>query len=491
MRTSHFLVILSLTLSACQPNSSQQPDTSTQPPNIIFILADDLGWADLPVYGNKFNQAPNLDQLAAKGMRFTNAYAASAVCSPTRASIISGQYPARVGIIDFITGHWRPFEEVTVPLNRTQFLPLETYTLGELMQDAGYTTGYFGKWHLGGKDYYPSKQGFDQSVVFRGFQFIDIGKKLDPPQDIGKDKYLAEALTDLSLDFIDQHQQEPFFLFLSHFDVHVPLDADSTTIHKYLNKPKVDGYPSNAIYAGMIEAIDRSLGRIMNKLEAAGLDQNTMIVFFSDNGGLVKRFDDKPAIADRRMNIYPNDTLRIIATSNAPLRAEKGTLYEGGIREPLIVCWPGQIEAGSISHTPVTSVDFIPTFAAVTGVELPQDQVFDGESILPQLLGEQAEQERALYWHYPVYHHDVPASAVRLGNWKLIENLVDGSMALYNLASDLGESNDLSQIEATKRDELYSMLTNWRTKVGARLPIKNPDFDPHKRYQWGIHPDRK
>ena len=491
MRIPHFSVIFSLILLACQPSPTQQQETSTQPPNIIFILADDLGWADLPVYGNHFNEAPNLDRLAANGMRFTNAYAASAVCSPTRASIISGQYPARVGIIDFITGHWRPYEQVTVPINRTQYLPLDTYTMGELMKDAGYTTGYFGKWHLGGKDHYPEKQGFDQSVVFRGFQFIDIGEKLDPPQDIPKDKYLAEALTDLSLDFIDQHKQEPFFLFLSHFDVHVPLDADSAAIQKYLNKPKVAGYPSNAIYAGMIEAIDRSLGRIMNKLEAEGLDQNTMILFFSDNGGLVKRFDDKPAIADRRMDIYPNDTLRIIATSNAPLRAEKGTLYEGGIREPLIVSWPRQIQAGSVSHTPATSVDFIPTFAAISGVDLPQHQVFDGQSILPQLLGQSPVQDRALYWHYPVYHHDVPASAVRLGNWKLIENLVDGSTALYNLSIDPGELDDLSQQETAKRDELQAMLSAWRAEVGARLPVENPDFDPEKRHEWGQHPDRK
>ena len=191
------------------------------------------------------------------------------------------------------------------------------------------------------------------------------------------------------------------------------------------------------------------------------------------------------------MNIYPEDTLRIIAASNAPLRAEKGTLYEGGIREPMIVWWPGKVEAGSVSHTPMTSVDFIPTFAEITGVALPQQQVFDGQSILPQLMGEPAEQERALYWHYPVYHHDVPASAIRLGDWKLMENLVDGSTALYNLSIDPGELDDLSQQETAKKDELQAMLLAWRAEVGARLPKKNPDFDPEKRYQWGTHPDRK
>lgn len=487
---NRIILLFVVGLLGCSPKSTSE-DPAPTPPNIIFILVDDLGWADLPIYGNKFNEAPNLDQFAAEGMRFTDAYAASAVCSPTRASIISGQYPARVGIIDFITGHWRPYEEVTVPINRTQYLPLETYTMGELMKDAGYTTGYFGKWHLGGKDHYPSKQGFDQSVVFRGFQFVDIGDKLDPPQDVPEDKYLAEALTDLSLDFIDQNKQDPFFLFLSHFDVHVPLDADSATIQKYLNKPKVEGYPGNAIYAGMIEAVDRSLGRILDKLKQEGLDENTMVVFFSDNGGLIKRFDNKPAIADRRLPIYPEDTLRIIASSNAPLRAEKGTLYEGGIREPLIVRWPGQVQPGSVNTTPVTSVDFIPTFADITGVDLPQQQVFDGESILPQLLGESIEPERALYWHYPVYHHDVPKSAIRSGDWKLIENLVDGSVALYNLERDISETQDLSDTEPAKTEELLGMLREWREEVGARLPEPNPDFDQEKRYEWGTHPDRQ
>jgi len=488
---TYTMIFLALCLVQCDLKQDRKESMQdVEQPNIIFILADDLGWADLPVYGNQFNEAPHLDELAAGGMRFTNAYAAGAVCSPTRASIVSGQYPARVGIIDFIRGHWRPFEAVTVPINRTQYLPLETYTIGEMMKDAGYATGYFGKWHLGGRDYFPSKQGFDRSVVFSGSRYIDVGETLVPPQEVPKDKYLSEVLTDLSIDFIDQNKHNPFFLFLSHFDVHLPLDADSATIGKYLSKDKVDGYPCNAIYAAMIEQIDRSLGRIMDKLRAEHLE-NTMIVFFSDNGGLVKRFDDKPAIADRRSNIYPDDTLQYIATSNAPLRGEKGTLYEGGIREPLIVYWPDKVEAGSVSNALVTSVDFLPTFADIGWVKLPTDQIFDGKSMLPQLLGAAPDDDRVLYWHYPVYHHDVPASAIRQGDWKLIEDLTDGSVELYNLAADVEEAENLSKEHVSKKDEMLFMLKDWRRKVGARLPVENPDFDPDRRYQWGKHPDRK
>lgn len=223
-------------------------------PHIIFILADDLGWADLPVYGNKFNDAPNITRLASQGKLFTNAYAAAPVCSPTRASIQSGQYPARVGIIDFIPGHWRPHEKLRVASNRTQYLPEDIYTLGELMKDAGYATGYFGKWHLGGSpEHLPESQGYDESVVYCGGGYFGFGERLHPPRDFSRDKVLSEALTDLSIRFIENNKEQPFFLFPGHYDVHVQLDADTTLIHKYLKKEKVDNYPGNAIYAAMIQ----------------------------------------------------------------------------------------------------------------------------------------------------------------------------------------------------------------------------------------------
>ena len=459
------------------------------PPNIIFILADDLGWADLPAYGNAFNEAPNLSRLASQGKLFTNAYAAAPVCSPTRASIQSGQYPARTGIIDFIPGHWRPYEKLRVASNKTQFLPSEIHTLGELMRDAGYATGYFGKWHLGGSpEHLPESQGYNESVVYHGGGYFGFGEKLHPPQDFPPQKILSEALTDLGIRFIENNRQNPFFLFLAHYDVHVQLDADTALIHKYLRKEKAGDYPSNAIYAAMVEHVDRSVGRVMDKLEELKLEDNTMVVFFSDNGGLVSRYDKIPLIANSKKHYYEGDTLLYVASSNYPLRSEKGTVFEGGIREPLIIKWPGKISQGTTSDALITSVDFFPTFAALTGAKLPNNQVLDGENILPELTGGEVDPQRAIYWHYPIYHHDVPASVVRKGDWKLIHFLDDDHLELYNLREDIGETTDLAEKHPGKVDELEQLLNNWRQEVNAQMPEKNPDFDPEKREKWGRHP---
>jgi arylsulfatase A len=476
-------------LSSCKDKPADKLNGSR--PNIVFILADDMGWSDLPVYGNLFNEAPNLTKMAKNGMRFTNAYAACPVCSPTRASIMSGQYPARVGITDFITGHWRPYEEVIVPKNRTQYLPLEIYTLGEAMRDAGYATGYFGKWHLGGTEYYPKNQGFDVSNVYQGGGYFDFADRMEVPMDISQGIYLSEALTDLGLDFIEKHGENPFFLYLAHYDVHVQLDADSLLLEKYLQKEKVEGYPCNAVYAAMVEHVDNSVGRVLDKLDELGLTENTLVVYFSDNGGLVSRFDKIPLLADSKQYIYEGDTLLYVASSNKPLRAEKGTVYEGGIREPMIVQWPGKIAGGQVSDAIISSVDFFPTFAELAGVDLPATQVFDGESMLDILAGGAYERDRAIFWHYPVYHHDFPASAIRKGDWKLIHYLHNDTRFLYNLADDIGERTDLSRQHPEKRDELFQLLQAWRGEVKAELPVPNPDFDPERRYQWGRHPDRQ
>jgi len=483
------LLYVSFLLSACSNHESSIMEGSK--PNIIFILADDMGWADLPGYGNKFNEAPSLSKMADEGIRFSNAYAASPVCSSSRASIMSGQYPARVGIIDWIPGHWRPYEEVVVPKNRTQYLPLEIYTLGELMKDAGYTTGYFGKWHLGYKEkYYPKNQGFDMSNVYKGGGYFNVAKKLAPNIDVPPDMSLSEVLTDLSLDFIEKNKDEHFFLSLNHFDVHVQLDADSLAIQKYLHKEKVDGYPCNAVYAAMVENVDKSVGRIMEKLKELGLDKKTIIVFFSDNGGLVKRFDKVPLIDKSKRYVYKQDTLLYIATSNYPLRGEKGTLYEGGIREPMIVRWPGKIKPGNVSDAIITGVDFFPTFAELAGINLPDHQKIDGKSFVNVLNGQQNDKNRAIFWHYPVYHHSVPASAVRKGDWKLIHFLNDDHKELYNLKEDIGEMNDLSEEYPDKVKELYHILDEWRKDSNAAMPVKSWRFDPERRFEWG-HPDRK
>jgi uncharacterized sulfatase len=483
-----FLFLFLLTISGCLPREEK----AMGKPNIVYILADDLGWADLPVYGNRYNEAPNLETLAAEGMVFTNAYAACPVCSPTRASIQSGQYPARVGVIDFIPGHWRPYEEVIVPTNRTQYLPLDIYTVGEAMKDAGYATGYFGKWHLGSsRTHGPAQQGYDEAVVYNGGGFYDFGQHMYPPQDIPADVVLSEALTDMAVDFIERNRENPFFLFLAHYDVHVQLDADSALISKYLQKNPAEGYPSNAVYAAMIEHIDNSTGRIMDRLSALGIDDNTMIVFFSDNGGLISRFDKIPLHAESKQYIYEGDTMQYIATSNDPLRAEKGTLYEGGIREPLIVKWPGKVPPGMVSDALISSVDFLPTFADIVGVEVPDAQVHDGISLVDILKGNPQGEERALFWHYPVYHHSVPASAVRKGDMKLIHFLDDDHVELYNLEEDIRESVDLATTSSTEAEGMKKMLDDWRRSVDARMPVPNPDFDPDRRHEWGRHPDRQ
>ena len=461
-----------------------QPESGSQRPNIVFILADDLGWADLPVYGNRFNEAPNLTRMAEEGIRFTEAYAAAPVCSPARASIMSGQYPARVGIIDFIPGHRRPYEKVQVPENRTQYLPPQVYTFAEALTDAGYVTGYFGKWHLGeGKGMekmHPLNQGFETANTGQGY----YRSRFTPSRDEGREKRFSERITDFGIEFIQKNRNRPFFLFLSHFDVHVQLNADKPLIDKYLRKEKTEGYPCNAVYAAMVEHIDRSVGRIMKELESAGLSERTIVFFFSDNGGLISRFDKKPLIANPRKEIYQDDPLQYIASSNLPLRGEKGSVYEGGIRVPLLVKWPGKIKAGSVSGELVSSVDFYPTFLELAEVKMPDRQTIDGESVVPVLLSDRYNPERALYWHYPVYHHDVPTGAVRKGDWKLIEDQVSGSVSLYHLKSDLGETTDLSGLYPRKREELYGLLKQWQKDTGAELPRPNPGFDKDKRFEW-------
>ncbi|GAB3657508.1 sulfatase [Echinicola sediminis] len=477
------LILLTLTSFCCKAYITDQP------PNIEFILADVLGWSDLPIYGNQFNEAPNLIKLADQGMLFTNAYAANPVCSPTRASIQTGQYPARIGINDFLPGHWRPYEKLKVPANKTQYLPLSYITIGEGLQQAGYRTGYFGKWHLGLQEkHFPKNQGYDESVVYRGGGFFSFGEKMYPAQEFPKGTVLSEALTELSINFIEKNKERPFFLFLAHYDVHVQLDADSTLIHKYLKKPKAKNYPSNAIYAAMIEHLDRSVGSIMDKLDKEGLTENTIIVFFSDNGGLIKRFDEIPLIDKRSLHYYEKDTLKYIASSNAPLRAEKGTLFEGGIREPMIVRWPGKIKAKAKSDVLVSSIDFFPTFLTMAGAPLPKEQMVDGIDLTSIFHGNEPKEQRTLFWHYPVYHHASPASAIRMGDWKLIHFMEGDQVKLFNLKEDIGETTDLSIEKQGIRDKLFSFLQEWRKDVQAAMPILNPDYDLGKKHLWEPHP---
>lgn len=421
---SFLIILVSVSASLFGVSAAEAPK-----PNIILIMADDLGWADLRVYGNPFNEAPHLTRLAEEGVRFTDAYAANPVCSPTRASLMSGQSSARVGIHDWITGHWRPYEKLRVPTNRTQHLPHDLTTLAEALQKQGYATAMYGKWHLGhGPDHHPTQHGFDEANVGQGFYKV----RFDPPREDSAEKIMADRLTDFGIDFIERQKEsgEPFFLFLSHWDVHVLFDADRSLIDKYLAKPRVPGHPGNALYAAMIEQLDRSVGRLMQRLGELGLDDSTLVVFASDNGGQISneayfgsREHGRPGarmnlMVPDKQDIHAGEARAYIATSNAPLRGEKGTIHEGGIRVPLIARWPGQIPAATTSRALTSSEDFYPTFLELAGV--PRDQLastagqpLDGASLVPVLLEKAApDPQRTLFWHYPVYHHGEPAAVL-------------------------------------------------------------------------------
>jgi len=430
-------------------------------PNIVFILIDDMGWPDVACYGSKFHETPNIDRLARQGMKFTDAYAACPVCSPTRASIMAGQYPARVGITDFIPGHWRPYEKLVVPENRLQ-LPLESVTIGEVLKERGYATCYIGKWHLGGQGYSPDKQGFDKVV---------LGVKNQ------NDKQVS-GFTDEAIKFIEEKKQEPFFLYLSHHSVHIKLEAPEELVDKYKKKPKPPAGVNNPVYAAMVEHLDTHTGRILKKLDDLDLAERTIVIFFSDNGGLRQAYGG-----------YAGN--KQIVSTNAPLRDEKGTLYEGGVREPLIVRWPGVVKAGSTCSVPVTSVDFYPTFLEIVGAAGDSNHVLDGENILP-LLKQTGKLERdAIYWHYPHYHHSRPAGSIREGDYKLIEFFEDGQLELYNLKHDIGEKDNLADTMPKKAAGLQRKLAKWRESVGAKMPTPNPDYDPVRANEWGRRQQKK
>jgi uncharacterized sulfatase len=444
-------------------------------PNIILVFIDDLGWKDVGCYGNDFIDTPRIDQLAAEGVRFTDFYAAGAVCSPTRCAVQSGQNQARIGITAHIPGHWRPFERVITPLT-TMALPLDIVTVGEALRAAGYATGYVGKWHLGNAPaFQPNHQGYDFTAVIGGPHLpgkYRVQGRADLQPKPGQ--YRTEFEADLSVKFIQQNKDQPFFLMLSPFAVHIPLGAMSAKVEKYRARAKSTGRKlPHPVYAAMVEHCDDMVGRVVDAVESAGLTDNTMIVFTSDNGGLYRRYDYR-AVADDDV------------TSLAPLKGEKGSLHEGGVRVPLIVKYPPLTKPGTVSAEPTISYDFYPTFVDLAGGSLPTNQTIDGLSLKPLLEDPAAKLDRdALHWHYPHFHHDRPAGSIRQRDWKLIEYL-DGSgdVELYHLADDLGETNNLAAGKPGRVADLKKKLAAWRTDVIARMPIPNPHYDPDRADQW-------
>lgn len=422
-------------------------------PNIVVIFADDLGWADLPAYGNRITEAPNIDRLVREGARFTRFYG-QPVCSPSRAELMSGNYPARYGLTDFIPGHWRPFERVVTPLTVTSFDPPEP-PIGKVMQALGYRTAYFGKWHLGELGSTPEKTGFEEKFVGYGMNHM-----ADPTTPS------ADAMATRAEQFIAGSRDKPFLLMLSPTQPHIPLRAhraDIAHFHDKLQKAGAD-LPV-AEYGGMVLDFDRLIGRVMAALDARGLASNTLFIVTSDNGGLE----------------HTDFGIDTPVTSNAPLRSEKGTVYEGGIRIPLIVRWPGVTKPGSTVNTPASLMDILPTLAEAGGGKVDGR---DGRSLVPVLRRPDRSLSRALYYHYPHYHHGRPASAMIEGDWKLIQNLDDDSIELYNLASDIGESRPLQAERPERAAAMLARLQAWRAWVHARMPTPNPSFNPARAPEW-------
>ncbi len=433
-------------------------------PNIIFVMADDLGYTDVACFGSKYYETPNIDRLATQGMKLTN-YHHHQNCTPTRAALMSGQYSARTGV--YTVGGTERFDWSKRPLrpvDNVPNLPLDRVILPAALKSAGYATGMFGKWHIGNDGpYHPGKRGFDEAIVSQGAHF-DFAT--NPKVEYPKGQYLADFLTDRAVDFIQRHKDERFFLYLPHFGVHSPHHAKPELIAKFKNKPPVGGHHS-PVYAAMIYSVDESVGRIMKTLDELKLAQNTVLIFVSDNGGV----GGYAAEGVKANNI----------TDNAPLRSGKGSLYEGGTRVPFVIRWPGVVKPGTSSNVPGIHVDMYPTLVSIAGGSLPAKQVFDGESLLPLFRDPAAKLAReAIYQHFPGYlgsgentWRTTPVSLIQVGDWKLMEYLEAGRLELYNLSEDIGESRNLAQSNPAKAKELHTKLLAWRAAINAPMPTKN------------------
>jgi len=456
------LALLLLGVAAC----GRAESAASARPNIVFLLADDLGWADLGCYGSTFYETPSLDELAATGVRFTRAYAAAPVCSPTRGSILCGKYPARTKTTEWFGGQRRG---KLLPAEYVDHLPLEELTLAEALREEGYATFFAGKWHLGGEGFWPQDQGFDVNVggTERGSPPGGYFSPYENPQlpDGPEGEHLPARLADECIRFLRERDRRPFLLYLSFYSVHTPLQTTPELEARYRSKaaalPEVEErflpegerqcrqVQDHPVYAGMVRSLDESVGRVLRELDALGIADETIVVFTSDNGGL--------------------STSEGHPTSNLPLRAGKGWTYEGGIREPLLVRWPGAQEGGTTCDAHVTSTDFYPTLLELAGLDPRPEQHVDGVSFAPALRGE-ARERGPLFWHYPHYSNQggPPSAAVLDGDLKLIVNLESGAAELYDLAADVGERSDLAQERPEGVSRLRSLLEEWQAEVGAR-----------------------
>lgn len=491
MHTTGWLAAIALLALAGGGSLGQpapRPPGAPGPANVLVILADDLGQRDLGSYGSTFHETPHLDRLARDGVRFTSAYASAPVCSPTRASLLTGQWPQRTGITDYIGAPPRPElwtrNTRALPAPFADRLAHGVTTLAEHLKAAGYATFFAGKWHLGPEGWWPEDQGFDVNMggTDRGGPyggnryFSPYGNPRLPDGPEGE--HLPDRLASETVRFIEANRGRPFLAYLSFYSVHTPLMARPDLERKYEEKRRRLGLEAtwgreherdvrlvqeHAVYAGMVEAMDQAVGKVLDRLDGLGLRDSTLVVFTSDNGGL--------------------STSEGWPTSNAPLRAGKGWVYEGGLRVPLLVRWPREgARGGAVVETPVTSPDLLPTVLDAAAIRTGRDATptpIDGVSLLPLLRGT-AVPERPLFWHYAHYGNQggAPAAAMRRGDWKLVEWLEDGRVELFNVADDPGETKDLAAREPQRVSRLRGELVAWQREVGARMPTANPRYDP-------------
>jgi arylsulfatase A-like enzyme len=453
------------------------PVVTAARPNVVFILADDLGWTDLGCYGSDFYETPHLDRLAREGMRFTQNYSACTVCSPTRAALMTGKYPARLHLTDWSPGLMPDNPTLLVP-DWTKHLPLEEITLADVFRAAGYATAHIGKWHLGTAEHFPEHQGFELNLAgtdkaappsyHAPYRIPNLPE--GPPGEYLTDRLAAEAMN-----FIGRHRDRPFFLYLPHFAVHTPIQGRADLVAKYRRKLRPGLTHTNVQYAAMIESLDAAVGRVRAALAEHRLTERTILVFTSDNGGRITQG----------------------TTSNAPLRYGKASAYEGGVRVPLIVYWPGVTRPGSVSDTPVITMDWFPTLLEMCELDSPATGPVryadrdtgapgcDGVSLVPLLRGTGSLARRDLFWHYPHHQHyqlggAMPYSAIRQGDFKLIEFHDDQRVELYDLRADPGEQRDLAGIQPGRAAGLRARLHAWRREVGAQMPVPNPHYDPNR-----------
>jgi arylsulfatase A-like enzyme len=525
MTLAHRLVIILASVGATDSVLAAE-----RPPNVVFFLVDDLGFMDVACNNpNTLYETPHIDRLAREGVRFTQAYAACHVCSPTRASILTGKYPARLGLTDWLPGR-KDFSFQKLKNVVTQpHLPLEETTLAEAFKEHGYATGHFGKWHLGEEPFGPTWRGFDVQIPRWNKGWPNAGYhapfQLEGLAD-APGEYLTDRLTDEAIQFIEARRERPFFLYLSHFAVHDPIQGPPELVKKYEAKlkerplpgrtpfllesnpdsanplsrsalddllggtafqgfkllpkrsVKIKQHQDNPRFAAMVENMDQSLGRVLDTLKTLGLEDKTIVVFFSDNGGMSAANFGKP---DRV--IAPAQLHAAYSTSNVPLRGGKGWLYEGGLRVPMIVKWPGQKAPGSVSDVPIISTDFYPSLLEMAGLPARPAQHMDGVSFAGLLKGEKMHSREAIYWHFPHYsNHGLqsPGGAVRAGDYKLIEYFENGTLQLFNLKTDPGEQRDLIHEDPQTAQRLQRLLSQWRSGVSAKMMEPNPDYQPER-----------